>query len=125
MKFKTDTTAAGLTTIAIREEESLLVVEDRSGELERIDIDFESHQIRVYSNGSWDVGKFKRNGSPVDVENSLIAVVMHFRDGSALRQGFKNPVPQAKAAAALGSLVADVGGDTSGRKAVSKHESDR
>lgn len=111
MKFMTDKTAAGLTTVALREEEALLVVEDRSGELERIDIDFTEHQIRVYSNGSWDVGKFKRNGSPVDVENSLIAVVMHFRDGSALRQGFKEPVSQAKAAAALGRLVAELGAE--------------
>ena len=111
MKFKTDKTAAGITTIALREDEALLVVEDRSGELERIDIDFTDHQIRIYSNGTWDVGCFKRNGTPIESDNPLMSVVMHFRDGAGLRQGFKTPVPQAKAMAALGRFVADIGGE--------------
>lgn len=111
MKFKTDNTAAGLTTVAVREGEALLVVEDRNGELERIDIDFKSHQIRVYSDGAWSVNSFKKNGTPIVSENPLVAVVMHFRDGSSLRQGFKTPVPQVKAAAAIGRFVAEVDGN--------------
>lgn len=111
MKCKTDTTTAGITTIALREDEALLVVEDRSGELERIDIDFTDHQIRVYSNGGWDVQFFKRNGTPLVSDNPLTAVVMHFRDGSGLRQVFKEPVPQVKVGAALGHFVAEVGGE--------------
>lgn len=111
MKFKTDKTAAGITTIALREDEALLVVEDRSGELERIDIDFTYHQIRVYSNGTWDVQCFKRNGTPSVTDNPLTAVVMRFRDGSGLRQTFKTPVQQAKAMAALGRFMVDVGGE--------------
>jgi hypothetical protein len=109
MKFKTDKTPAGLTTVALREEEALLVVEDRSGELERIDIDFTAHQIRVYSDGTWEVNLFKRNGTPIESDNPLTAVVMHFRDGAGLRQGFKTPVPQSVAMAAIGRFVADVG----------------
>ena len=111
MKCKTDKTPAGITTVALREDEALLVVEDRSGELERIDIDFTDHQIRVYSNGTWDIGLYKRNGTPIELDNPLMAVVMHFRDGVGLRQGFKTPVPQAKAMAALGRFVADIGGE--------------
>ena len=111
MKCKTEKTPAGITTVALREDEALLVVEDRSGELERIDIDFTDHQIRVYSNGIWEVGLYKRNGTPIVTGNPLMAVVMHFRDGAGLRQGFKTPVPQAKAMAALGRFVADIGGE--------------
>ena len=113
MKCETQKTPAGLTTIATREDEALLVVEDRDGELERIDIDFKNHQIRVYSNGTWDVDLYKRSGSPMETDNPLTAIVMHFRDGAGLRQGFKSAVPQAKAMAALGRFVADLGGDLS------------
>lgn len=111
MKITTQETAAGLTTVALREEEALLVVEDRNGELERIDIFFKTHRINVYSNGTWEVGLFKMNGTPIETANPLTAVVMHFRDGAALRQGFKTPIPQEKAMAALSHLMADLGGE--------------
>ena len=109
MKCKTSKTPAGITTIANREDESLLVVEDR--ELERIDIDFKDHEIRVYSDKLWPVGSFKRDGTPINTDNPLVAVTMCFKDGAVLRQGFKTPVPQAKAMASLGHFVADIGGE--------------
>lgn len=111
MKCNTQNTAAGKTTVALREEEALLVVEDRTGEFERIDIFFESHRINVYSNGTWEVNLNKLNGTPAVADNPLTSVVMHFRDGVALRQGFRTPIPQDKAMAALGGFVADVGGE--------------
>jgi len=43
--------------------------------------------------------------------NPLTAVTLHFKDGVALRQVFTNPVPQAKAMAALGQMVANLGGE--------------
>ena len=111
MKCETSITPKGKTLIATREDESLLVVEDRCGKLERIDIDFADHQIRVYSNKPWPVGSFKRNGTPIDTDNPLVAVTMFFKDGAALRQGFKTPIPQAKAMGACGRFVADVEGE--------------
>lgn len=44
-------------------------------------------------------------------DNPLVAVTLRFKDGVALRQGFTNPVPQAKAMAALGHMVAELGGE--------------
>jgi len=111
MKCKTQKSPTGLTTIATREDEELLVVEDRRAELERIDISFRDHEIRVYSNKPWPVGLFKRNGTPISTDNPLVAVTMGFRDGVVLRQGFKDAIPQAKAMAALGHFVAEIGGE--------------
>lgn len=112
MKLETSKTPVGKTTIATREDEDLLVVEDRSGaELERIDIDFKEHEIRVYSNKPWPVGSFLRNGTPINTDNPLVAITMCFKDGAVLRQGFKIPVSQAKAMSSLGRFVADVGAE--------------
>jgi len=111
MKCTTHKSPAGITTTAERQDEALLVVEDRHGELERIDIEFTTHQIRVYSDATWNVNRFKRCGTPLETDNPLVAVVMLFRDGAALRQGFKKPVPQVKAMPALGRFVAEVGGE--------------
>jgi len=111
MKLETSKTPAGETTIALREDEALLVVEDRRAELERIDIDFKDHEIRVYSNKPWPVGSFKRDGTPINTDNPLVAVTMCFKDGAVLRQGFKTPIPQAKAMASLGHFVAEMGAE--------------
>jgi hypothetical protein len=110
MKCETNKSPAGLTTIAAREDEELLVVEDRRAELERIDISFRDHEIRVYSDKPWPVESFKRNGTPISTDNPLVAVTMCFRDGAVLRQGFKDAIPQPKAMAALGRFVAEIGG---------------
>lgn len=44
-------------------------------------------------------------------DNPLVAVTLRFRDGSGLRQVFTTPVPQVKAMAALGQMVAKLGGE--------------
>ncbi len=46
-------------------------------------------------------------------DNPLVAVVLRFQDGSALRQVFTPPVEQVKAMAALGLMVARLGGELS------------
>ncbi|MDO9334189.1 MAG: hypothetical protein Q7T57_06690 [Dehalococcoidales bacterium] len=43
--------------------------------------------------------------------NPLVALTLWFKDGAALRQVFSNPVPQVKAMAALGHIVAELGGE--------------
>lgn len=44
------------------------------------------------------------------MDNPLVAVTFWFQDGSGLRQVFDNLVPQARAMAGLGRLVAELGG---------------
>ncbi|MDP3064528.1 MAG: hypothetical protein Q8O40_15160 [Chloroflexota bacterium] len=44
-------------------------------------------------------------------DNPLVRVTFHFRDGVSLVQNFKPPVPQVKAMAALGRLVAELGAE--------------
>ncbi len=43
--------------------------------------------------------------------NPLVAVTLRFKDGAALRQVFTTPIPQEKAMAALGKMVAELGGE--------------
>jgi len=48
---------------------------------------------------------------PLIKDNPLVAVVLHFQDGAALRQVFTPPVEQVNAMAALGLMVARLGGE--------------
>ncbi len=72
MKIENSNTSKGLTSIITREKEDYLVIEDRSQTLERIDIDFNTNEIRVYSDKPWSADLFKRNGTPVKDQQSEV-----------------------------------------------------
>lgn len=65
MKSETSKTPSGVTTILTREEEAYAVIENRSPkEMERIDIDFTEHVIRIYSDTPWPIEDYMRSGAP-------------------------------------------------------------
>ncbi len=64
MKSESHNSPKGLTTFLTREDEALVVIEDRSHKNdERIDIDFSDHVIRIYSDIPWPVEAFDRGGN--------------------------------------------------------------
>jgi len=64
MKTETSQTPKGLTGNITREGECYLVITDGRFQNERIDIDFDEHLVRIYSDNPWPVETFKRNGTP-------------------------------------------------------------
>lgn len=51
----------------------------------------------------------EQGNTPISISNPLISITLKFKDGAALRQVFNKPVPQVKAIAAFGQLVAELG----------------